>query len=142
MGMAGDVDPDISGTFNGCSGIVQGTGVFYSRSSVGFRDVLDGTSQTIMIGERAIPTDLGWGWSICGGHECEHYVTSTLGLLKGNTVPAEYFIHTQHLWSWHPGGAHVGLTDGSIRFLSYSIDYNMYKGLSTRSGGEVISGEY
>lgn len=137
LGMGGSNDADITGTFNGCNGLTwTGNGMFYRFSNTKFAHVIDGTSSTIMIGERGIPQDLGWGWPICGGNECEHYVSSTLGLSKGNKDP--YFIQIQHLWSWHPGGAYVGLTDGSIRFLSYTIDYNTYIALSTRAGGEVV----
>jgi len=138
LGMAGSNEDNISASFNGCGGVLDGDGMFFSLSRTAFRDCLDGTSQTLLIGERGIPEDLGWGWPICGGHECEHYVTSTLGLMQGNHVRAEYFLHAQHYWSWHPGGAHVTLVDGSVRFLPYSTDYGVYIQLSTRNGFEVI----
>ena len=142
LGMGGSNDANITGTFNGCNGLLwSGDGTFYRFSDTRFADVTDGTSSTIMIGERGIPADLGWGWPICGGNECEHYVSSTLGLFKGNYDPAEYFIHVQHLWSWHPGGAYVGLTDGSVSFLSYTIDYNTYNALATRAHGDIV-GDY
>ncbi|MBC8355531.1 MAG: DUF1559 domain-containing protein [Planctomycetes bacterium] len=146
LAMGGSNDPNVTGTFLGC--VAAGTsttlpragnGMLFLNSDTRFASVTDGTSVTIMIGERGIPEDLGWGWPICGGWECEHYVSSTLGLSKGNNDP--YFIQAQHLWSWHPGGAYVGLTDGSVRFLSYTIDYNTYLALSTRAGGEVV-GDY
>jgi prepilin-type N-terminal cleavage/methylation domain-containing protein/prepilin-type processing-associated H-X9-DG protein len=141
LGMAGSNDPNVTGTYSGCGGMIDGNGMMYSRSFRKFRDVLDGTSHTMIIGERAIPFDLGWGWPICGGHECEHYVSSALGLLQGNHDPLEYFIHTQHFWSWHPGGCHISMVDGSVKFFNYSIDYNTYLALSTRSGREVIAPE-
>jgi prepilin-type N-terminal cleavage/methylation domain-containing protein len=142
LGMAGSRDDNITGTYQGCSGIIDGDGMLFSDSRTRFADVIDGTSQTIIIGERAIPVNLGWGWPICGGHECEHYVSATLGLFKGNHRPAEYFTHLQHYWSWHPGGNSVALVDGSVRLLSYHIDYHIYLALSTRAGAESISNEY
>src|SRR6185503_16026470 len=43
------------------------------------------------------------------------------------------------LRSHHPGGVNAQLGDGSIRFISNSIDVVAYRGLGTRSGGEVAS---
>ncbi|HAW28611.1 MAG TPA: prepilin-type cleavage/methylation domain-containing protein, partial [Planctomycetaceae bacterium] len=43
--------------------------------------------------------------------------------------------------SYHTGGANVVLCDGSVRFVGDSIDVNLYRGLWTRGGGEVI-GEF
>jgi prepilin-type N-terminal cleavage/methylation domain-containing protein/prepilin-type processing-associated H-X9-DG protein len=142
LGMAGSNDPNITGSYGGCGGMLDGNGMMYSRSFRRFRDVLDGTSNTMLVGERAIPHDLGWGWPMCGGHECEHYVSSTLGLLQGNHNPSEYFIHVQHFWSWHPGGCHISMVDGSVKFLTYSVDYHTYLDLSTRGGKEVIETDF
>ena len=43
--------------------------------------------------------------------------------------------------SEHTGGVNAALCDGSVRFISDSIDLGVWRGLGTRSGGEVI-GEY
>ena len=43
--------------------------------------------------------------------------------------------------SYHTGGINAVLCDGSVRFISDSIDLTLYRGLWTRSGGEVI-GEF
>ena len=142
MGMAGSTDPDITDSYNGCGGIVDGDGIFYTDNSHKFRDILDGTSQTILFGERVIPADLGWGWPMCGGNECEHYVTSKLGHFMGNYDQSEYFLHLQHFWSWHEGGAHITMADGSVHFLTYSVDYETYIALSTRNGQDKIQSEY
>ncbi|PQO25572.1 prepilin-type cleavage/methylation domain-containing protein [Blastopirellula marina] len=43
--------------------------------------------------------------------------------------------------SYHTGGVNAGLCDGSVRFVSDSIDREVWWALLTRNGGEVI-GEY
>lgn len=43
--------------------------------------------------------------------------------------------------SYHTGGATVALVDGSVRFVSNSIDLQLWRGLGTRMGGETI-GDY
>jgi prepilin-type processing-associated H-X9-DG protein len=39
--------------------------------------------------------------------------------------------------SYHTGGATFALGDGSVRFVSETIDLGTYRGLGSRSGGEV-----
>jgi prepilin-type processing-associated H-X9-DG protein len=43
--------------------------------------------------------------------------------------------------SFHAGGVHFLLGDGSVRFIGSSISQTVYDALATRAGGEVI-GEY
>jgi prepilin-type N-terminal cleavage/methylation domain-containing protein len=40
--------------------------------------------------------------------------------------------------SYHVGGVHVTLCDGSVRFVSDSIDLKLWRGVGTRNGGEVL----
>ncbi|MGI6419035.1 MAG: H-X9-DG-CTERM domain-containing protein [Thermoguttaceae bacterium] len=46
-------------------------------------------------------------------------------------------LHTAR--SYHPGGVQVGLGDGSVRFVSETIDLFTWQALSTPSGQETIS---
>ena len=54
--------------------------------------------------------------------------------------------HT-HVRGWkaargeHPGGANVGLCDGSVRFIKASIALPSWRALATRNGGEVVSAD-
>jgi prepilin-type N-terminal cleavage/methylation domain-containing protein/prepilin-type processing-associated H-X9-DG protein len=41
--------------------------------------------------------------------------------------------------SYHPGGANVGLADGSVRFVRDSIDFAVWQAVGTRANGEVAS---
>ena len=43
--------------------------------------------------------------------------------------------------SYHPGGANVGMADGSVRFIKNSINQSTWWGLGTIAGGEVISSD-
>ncbi len=42
--------------------------------------------------------------------------------------------------SAHPGGVNVAFGDGSVRFLKDSVSLPIWRALSTRNGGEVLSG--
>ncbi len=46
------------------------------------------------------------------------------------------------VYSFHTGGANVAMTDGSVRFLRDSIPLTVLAAMVTRSGGEVIPGDY
>ena len=41
--------------------------------------------------------------------------------------------------SWHPGGVNLLMGDGTVRFIKDSIALTVWRGLSTRDGGEVVS---
>jgi len=41
--------------------------------------------------------------------------------------------------SYHPGGVNVGLADGSVRFVSDSIQFAVWKAFGTRSGGDLFA---
>ena len=43
--------------------------------------------------------------------------------------------------SKHPGGVEVALCDGSVRFVSQTIDINTWRAIGTRGGGEAV-GDY
>jgi prepilin-type processing-associated H-X9-DG protein len=43
--------------------------------------------------------------------------------------------------SRHPGGANFGFADGSVKFVKDSVNYQVYRALGTRNGGEVTSSD-
>ena len=133
------------GSYLGVMGTTNtnGTGVLYSNSRTSFQQVRDGLSNTLAMGERGIPDSLYWGFHICGYGD-------VTGLGDGDNVLTTKFgfgpglpdgNHNLHFWSYHPGGGNFQLLDGSVRFISYSINFATFQALSTKSGGEVI-GEF
>jgi prepilin-type N-terminal cleavage/methylation domain-containing protein len=52
-------------------------------------------------------------------------------------VPRTYAAVTSR--SYHMGGVTVALLDGSVRFITDSIDFDLWQGMSTRNGREVIA---
>ena len=119
------------------------TGILYSNSAVAFRHVTDGASNTLSMGERGIPDDLYWGFHICGFGDVtglgdgDNILTTKFGFGPG--LPDGK--HNLHFWSYHAGGGHFQLLDGSVRFINYSINFATFQALSTKSGREVI-GEF
>lgn len=115
-------------------------GILYKRSCSKIRDVTDGATNTLMVGERGIPLDLLYGWPICGsgddsGGDRDNLLSTSLGLSPGDSATSA---HNGHFWSQHTGGTHFLLADGSVRFLSINLDFNLLQDLSTVSGSEIV----
>lgn len=137
-------------------------GMFFGCSSVRIRDILDGTSNTVMIGESytepdyvkdgqgmdywqmgspqtggwdCIPGDLGGTEYSEGLGSCKSPINSRLN----PTVPG--VLMEMSFGSYHVGGAMFGMADGSVRFISQNIDINVYQSLGSVKGGEVV-GEF
>ncbi len=130
----------MSACFSTGSGTLNGNGVLYTDSRVRISDITDGTSNTFAVGERGLPQDLGWGWILCGGTECEQYLSAKTGIINPVSMTGTD-LNVMSFWSWHPGGAYFLFADGSVHFISQSISFQTYQALSTRNGEEVI-GEY
>ncbi len=127
------VDTDVSGLLATHGGIFRQNHV--SRPS----DIRDGKSNTIMTGElqRLVPAPGATGKNV---YNCTSYdgwplggvatLFSTATERTANRSPGgmnnSFF---ESPGSEHPGGAHFGLADGSVRFLSESIDYRDNKAL-------------
>ncbi len=44
--------------------------------------------------------------------------------------------------SRHMGGVNLALADGSVRFVTSDIDLNLWQGLGSRNGKEILSGDF
>jgi prepilin-type N-terminal cleavage/methylation domain-containing protein/prepilin-type processing-associated H-X9-DG protein len=107
----------------------------------------DGTSNTVMVGERPPSGDLAWGW--WGYSDSDTILahpnreTFTVSGCTGNEVfrpeanPRRVGAAC-HYWSFHSGGANWLLGDGSVRFVTYS-NANTITQMASRDGGEVVN---
>jgi prepilin-type N-terminal cleavage/methylation domain-containing protein/prepilin-type processing-associated H-X9-DG protein len=111
----------------------RGRGTFFHNSFLQLAEVTDGLSQTIFVGERA--SDRGYAtWvGTPPGDECFPAM-----ILASTENPLNYRgPHAHGFSSFHPGGANFLLGDGSVRFLSQTIEFTAYQAMSTRAGGEA-----
>jgi prepilin-type N-terminal cleavage/methylation domain-containing protein len=131
-------------------GCMNGDGAFYINSSVRFRDVSDGLSNTIFVSEVVDTGGDAIGGFNAGGDR--RYVFATGAESNPPTEMTEYLMAAETndpinggaeeaAGSWHVGGAHFVLGDGAVRFLSENMSMTTYRSLSTRRGGEVV-GEF
>ncbi len=117
----------------------QSNGMFFHLSAMGMRDLTDGPSNTLLVGERRSVSPAGANWHstwagvVPGGEEA---FVRVLG--STDHTPNHPSSHFDDFGSFHTGGAHFLLGDGRVKFVSENIDLGVYQGLSTRSGREVI----
>jgi prepilin-type processing-associated H-X9-DG protein len=120
-----------------------GSGCLYDQSGVGLAQIVDGSSQTLLITERIpypdkdpVKTAIG---GTCPNANCDwapHWdggarVTTHFGI---NNPSAPFWSHTA-IQSSHPGGANFALADGHVTFLSESIRLPVLWALTTRGPG-------
>ncbi|QDS89831.1 hypothetical protein EC9_40320 [Rosistilla ulvae] len=117
----------------------DGNGIFYGGSSTKFRDIIDGTSNTLLIGE--VTGDLNPANTVNANTYSLYDVFDTSTGINGPfTLPGggTFNYRPQGFSSYHPGGAHFALADGSVRLFTETIDQTLLYGLTTRLGGEVL----
>lgn len=145
----------VCGTSCVASNLGANDGVLYNNSATRLTDVTDGTSQTLLIGERPPAHNYERGWWYAGfgwdGHGAGNSIlgvrqsVSQLGNPCGGSPqrfrPAAGFddpCGSYHLWSPHSGGGNFAFCDGSVRFLAYSAD-DVLPALATRAGREAAT---
>lgn len=127
-------------------------GVFFKDSHVKMSMITDGTSNTILMGERPPSNSgtLGW-WYRGWGQNRDGSAEMVLGVREINILgpgcPTGPYSFTEgtptnrcsifHFWSLHRQGANFAFADGSVRFLTYSVD-SIIDRIATRSGGETV----
>ena len=130
----------VFGTFDIENDPGRGEGVFFFQSRVRFADIRDGLSNTLMVGERSAYYGYStWVGVVSGGEEAMDRILGVCEL-PPNSNPSQYAIpgEIDSFSSFHVAGAQFVLADGSVRWVTRTIDLPVYHALATRSGGEVI----
>ncbi len=113
-------------------------GIFYVNSSTSLRDITDGPSNVIMIGELMRLSDPddelrqsydGWAW---GGPAT--LFSCRYGINKG--------VHFDNPGSDHMGGANFCLADGSVRFIGENIDLTVFRSLGNMRNGVPVPSDF
>jgi prepilin-type processing-associated H-X9-DG protein len=139
----------------------DGDGTFFRNSNVKLADIADGLINTMVVGERSSNLHHGRGLATWVGSVAPATLYSTVGgdpdmpgstriyedacgMTLGHTGegrgPGDAVADVNQFLSKHGWGAQFLFGDGHVRFISGSIDYRVYKALSTRAGREQNHG--
>jgi prepilin-type N-terminal cleavage/methylation domain-containing protein/prepilin-type processing-associated H-X9-DG protein len=153
----------VSVTSNDCDADVDGNGTIddvtkTAYTKVAIKDVLDGTSKTIAVGEAAyvysiesFPTWVGTAYDDgavlmktsaaincnLGGPRGFPLSDEDLEKLEDATSGADVN-YDDCAYSWHTGGAYFGFVDGSVHFLSENMALVTFRNLGDRHDGQII----
>ena len=145
-------------------------GMFYNKSGTKFRDIVDGSTNTLFVSEGIVRThSTSTNWGSIGGYwgGGQHgsfgfsvtetpntsvpdrpYSCKTLSMSGApNGAPCEngqadgYNERYNYARSYHPGGVNAALCDASVRFFTNTIDRQVWMKLGLRADEQVI-GEY
>ncbi|HUG93722.1 MAG TPA: DUF1559 domain-containing protein [Planctomycetaceae bacterium] len=124
------------GTNGSYDGLNHGDGMLY-RTDYKVRrhhgQVKDGLGQTFLIGEALPANDIYTSWPYANNA----YSTCAIPPNAPGGDPTDWPNH-QSFRSLHSGGLHFAFADGSARFISQNISLEVYRGLATIDGGEVL----
>ncbi len=136
-----------------------GLGMLLRGRGVSISEVTDGLSNTLFVGERSsksakqavgmLPGICTWVGALPGGdldgESPALYILGHTGDItdphKPNTPQPDGFYHAEDFTSKHSGGVNFLFGDGSVRFITDSINGQTWAKLGTRAGGEV-PGDY
>ncbi|MCA9074723.1 MAG: DUF1559 domain-containing protein [Planctomycetaceae bacterium] len=150
-------------TINGDASKVA-DGPFYRNSATRIRNITDGTTNTIFLGEHSSAlSEKTWVGVVPGAYTHPEFSTpengpdaaATLTLVHAGPSGGELDItgfpiihpvnfptfHVGQMFSEHVGGGHIALGDGSVRFISENMDLITFAELSSMSEGEIV-GEF
>lgn len=115
-------------------------GMLFHNSSMKDRDCKDGTSNVLIVGEsRYMPLDFTWATSAKLDLAC--FPATLAGARDAiNEFAVTGLVSTSGFSSAHDGGAHFTMTDGSVHFLSDSIDLDVYQTLAIRADALPLEG--
>jgi prepilin-type N-terminal cleavage/methylation domain-containing protein/prepilin-type processing-associated H-X9-DG protein len=109
-----------------------GNGVSYRNSRTRIADITDGTSNTLLIGERSGNLARAtWTGAVTGADEAPALV-----LGSADHTPNHPAAHGEDFWSRHVQGVNFLFADGSVRIINNTINPLVWAALATRAGGE------
>lgn len=119
----------------------NGDGIFFRvdyRRRLRFEHILDGASNTLLIGEDVCRATLWCSWPYSNNAIGTCAIPPNVKKRNGGNYSPGNWQNNQSFRSAHAGGLHFALADGSVRFLTNNVSLSTYRALATISGGERL----
>ena len=115
-------------------------GILFQNSGIRIKEITDGTSNTVILGERAWGTIggvqyVGAIWTGC------YIATKDGSTVRGLNGTSQCKLNGSDQWafsSWHPGGVQFGLADGSVKMIGFDAGDPLLSNNASRNDGNVV----
>lgn len=135
-------------------------GLLIANTKVKIKDIRDGLSKTLMLGEHYLGGRHGWASGLPDNTSgAAANVPPFKGFGEGQTAASDKYMagcknvryalndesaqantnNNQSMKSLHPGGNHYATGDGAVVFINEDINLPLYLALCSRSGGENVA---
>ncbi|NLY99800.1 MAG: DUF1559 domain-containing protein [Pirellulaceae bacterium] len=125
-------------------------GVFFLNAALRYEEIGDGCSQTLFLGEKFVDDNDSLGWMSGtratlrnAGEQINANQTRTDHGQAAEAPPEDKGkLYVGPFGSHHPGGANFALGDGSVRFISETIEPQVFQQLADRSDGQLLISDF
>jgi len=122
-------------------------GLFFPRSTINLKEITDGTTYTLLLGEKYLNPDHYYDGVDAGDNQSMYqgYDVDTVRFTGGyssealppwqDTPGLDYY---QAFGSAHPSVCHFATVDGSVRAVAYEIDLMIYRRMGNCMDGQAV----
>ena len=130
------------------------SGISFCGTAVKLRQITDGLSKTIALGEKLVPTSVYesggyWAaddWNMYAGFQDDMVRSTFYNAREPSHTPVQdsininsidYNIGRELFGSPHPGGCLMSMCDGSVTTVSYDVDAEAFRQMGDRGDGGI-----
>lgn len=120
-------------------------GVLFQQSKINAKNITDGLSNTLMVGEvvgHGAGTYYGFYWHTWNLMHTPNGINTPLQIIRQTGFYNMYGATTGGFASYHPGGCHFVMADGSVHFFNETISQVTLSALTTRADDDLATVDF